>query len=237
MPSDLRRLEGKDAPPPPWSETDKRFKERMFEEKNWDAFKLERACYRFRGLPETWANRFAEQHFPPANFPIKAFRTGVDVDNIGLHKGLSALDMRTQVTVQLGIEGNARSQSFDGRVCSFSAAMDWVAENLCVRVVQQDAPSKMAWTYYETWSQTPASKIRFLERHMACRFKEVESKLGFDPGDGLSTGGEDVGISDTLEVSGALAGDSEGSDGEFEVAPPYESPGYEVSGSTSSDSS
>lgn len=190
------KFNNKPLPPQPWNESDAAFKIRMVEEGNWRPFLLERAAYRFRGLGVHWANRFAQQHYPPPEFPVKAIRTGISPGECGLGPyGLTELKMRTRVVDQLGIAGSARTSEFEGRDCSFNKAVEWVAENLGIKVVRQDAPSKQAWSIYEWASFHPGNKSKFYEGYLSRRYRPGASEEdAFDPGEGLSVEGEDVGL-------------------------------------------
>lgn len=200
----------KPLPPQPWNEMDAAFKERMVEEGNWPAFLLERATYRFRGLGFHWANRLAQQHFPPPGFPVKAIRTGISTGACGLGTyGITEIKMRERVIEQLGIAGSARPVEFDDKTCPFNAAMDWVAENLAIQVVKQHAPSALAWSIYHWASLNPGNTSKFYDLYLSRRYKpDRGDELDFDPVEGLSLDGEDVGLPVQSGVPDALAGDS-----------------------------
>jgi hypothetical protein len=226
-----RTFEGHEPPPCPWGETDHLFKDRLVDEGNWQAFKIERAVYRFRQLPEAWANRFAQQHFPPSGFPVNRINTGGDSGVCGLGAGVTESLMRRRLNAQLGLEGHARPHEFEGKSCSFSAAMDWVAENLAVQVVKQHAPSALAWSIYQwaTLPSVPPNTSKFYELYLSRRYKpDRVDEEDFDPVKGLSLEGEDVGLPREPGVPDALAGDTAGSAGEREVADEDELARYSV---------
>lgn len=209
MPSTAMPLEGEGAPPSPWAETDEVFKARAIEEGNWPAFLTDRAAYRFRGAPRMWAHRFAQQHYPPPDFPVKSIRTNRSPSECGLGgHGVTEAKMRAKVIDQLGIEGSARASEFEGRTCSVSAAMQWVAENLGIKIVRQDAPSKLAWSVYRWASSHPTKETKFYELYLGRRYKpEKDDDDDFDPAEGLNIGGEDVGLPRQFAVPDVLPAD------------------------------
>ena len=117
------------------------------------------------------------------------------VSECGLGAGVTEIKMREHVVSQLGIEGSARPLEFEGRDCSFNAAIEWVAENLGIKGVRQHAPSKLAWSIYHWASLNPGNTSKFYESYLSCRYKpEKSDDEDFDPVEGLSLDGEDVGL-------------------------------------------
>ncbi len=205
----------------PWGETPVDFRERVEAENRWNAYLCTRAAYRMRGLPNTWATRFAMQHFAPANYPTNTIKTGVPADQWGLQTGVTELQTRAVVAEMLGLGDSTWASEFDGRTCTFEGALTWVAEHLGVKVIQQNAPSRMAWSVYQWASSHPAQKSKFYELYLSRRYRpEKAPDDEFDPTEGLSDEGEDIGlsISGQSEIPDALPADSAGSAGEQPVA-------------------
>ena len=229
----------KDLPPHPWHESDAAFKERLTEEGTWAEFLLERAAYRYRGLTDEWANRFAQQHFPPAGYLVHKIDTRRELGDCGTGTyGITAAKIRDRAVLQLGIAHHARPTDFDGKTCSFTGAVDWVAENLAIKVVKADAPSKLAWSIYEWASSSPTYKAKFYELYLGRRYKpdRIDDLEGFDPGEGLSEDGEDVGLPVQPGVPDALAGDTVRPEGEPGVAEEDELARYSLGGRAEADS-
>jgi hypothetical protein len=211
----------------------------MGEENNWPAFLLERAAYRFRGVGVHWANRLAQQHYPPPGFPINAIRTGKTGSECGLGTyGITEIKMRRRVIAQLGIENSAKSAEFEGRTCSFNIAMEWVAENLGIDTVQQDAPSRLAWSVYQWASSDPGRVSKFYELYLGRRYRpdKDDDDDGFDPAENLSIGGEDIGLPRQPMLPDTLPADSDRSGRELEVADSDELAGFAIGTPAETDS-
>lgn len=232
MPSACLPLEGEEGPPQPWTETDAVFRERMVEEGNWPAFLLERAAYRFRGLPRMWAHKFSQQHFPPPGLSLKSMKTAHPATECGLGShGVTEVKMRDAVTEQLGLDGSARASEFEGRTCSFTTAMEWVAESLGIKVVRQDAPSKLAWSVFRWADSHPSRETKFYELYLSRRYKPEKGDDDYqDVTDGLSIGGEDVGlrVSGQSVVPDALPADSDRPEREQGLAEEDELAGFTI---------
>lgn len=176
--------------PQPWGEADAHFEERAKASGQWRPFLLDRAVYRLRGLPPGVVHRLAQQHYPPDNFPIAEIKTAVGADSIGLSHRMTGLEVRHAMLDRLGVR-DARSCDFDERKCSFSESMDWVAENLGVSVTRHDAPSRMAWSIYDAFK---ANRSEFYRLYLNRRYKPDAVEEEFDPCEGLSEEGEDIGL-------------------------------------------
>ena len=205
----------------PWGETGDEFKARMKSGNTWELFLIERATYRFRGLPPLISGIMAEQHFPPSEVPASTMRTSAVIEGVGLggSTGCNAKTVRARMLAQIGADGFARDEDFEGRTCSTAKALDWVAENMSVGATKFDAPSKFAWSVFEWCRQHSANRRRFYEMYLPAQIpKSREADVVDDPLAGISGEGEDIGIPESSEVSGSLPGNPGRSEDEHGVA-------------------
>ena len=179
--------------PNPWGETEAAFKERMHISGLWREFLIERSSYRARGLPPRFAQRLAQQHYPPMGYPVRGMKTGIKIgDALPGHTSISEADVCRRIDFNTGASG-ARTGDWKDRTCSFAQAMEWVFENLFTDATVRDAPSKQAWSTYVWAKALPSNGSKFMEMYLDRRMRDDPHGPMYDPGDGLTAASEDVG--------------------------------------------